>query len=417
MPLRQRRFLFLQGPNTPFFGRLADAVAARGRTVERVNFCAGDAAYWGLRRAVAYRGHASGIAAFLDREFGGAGITDIVLFGDRRPVHRAALAWAHEAAVHPLVFEEGYLRPYWVTLESGGVNSHSPLPRDPGWFREAARQVPALPSPQGFHAPFFMRAAFDVLYHVAGTVDPLAYSGYRRHAPEPAPLRYAGYLRRFARLRMVGPRDRRRALEVSESHRPYFLLPLQLGGDAQIRDHSPFNAMREVIEHVTESFARHADSSALLVIKNHPLDYGLVDYRQLVGACARRFDLGARLVYLEDGDLQSLVMSAEGIVTVNSTVGFVALQNGIPTHALAEPMYKLPGLTAPGRLDDFWNDPRRPDEMLYADFERVLVATTQVNGGFYSAEAIKMAIKNSLPVLLGEPSPYRVPLSALPDIG
>jgi capsular polysaccharide export protein len=53
---------------------------------------------------------------------------------------------------------------------------------------------------------------------------------------------------------------------------PYYLLPLQLNSDAQIRDHCRFDDMNGVMEFVLESFATHAAGDARLVIKNHPLD-------------------------------------------------------------------------------------------------------------------------------------------------
>ncbi|HAZ97986.1 MAG TPA: capsule biosynthesis protein CapA, partial [Halomonas sp.] len=67
-----------------------------------------------------------------------------------------------------------------------------------------------------------------------------------------------------------------------ESGKPYFMLPLQLNTDAQIRDHSPYANMEEVMEHVMGSFAEHAPSDAMLCIKNHPLDMGLVNYPQII---------------------------------------------------------------------------------------------------------------------------------------
>ncbi|WP_250313331.1 capsular polysaccharide export protein, LipB/KpsS family, partial [Escherichia coli] len=33
-------------------------------------------------------------------------------------------------------FEEGYLRPQFITVEEGGVNAYSSLPRDPDFYRK-----------------------------------------------------------------------------------------------------------------------------------------------------------------------------------------------------------------------------------------------------------------------------------------
>ena len=71
------------------------------------------------------------------------------------------------------VFEEGYFRPYWVTLEREGVNRHSLLPRDAAWFYDIEGRVPEFSAFEPFHAPFRVRAAHDVAYHVASAVNPV----------------------------------------------------------------------------------------------------------------------------------------------------------------------------------------------------------------------------------------------------
>ena len=50
-----------------------------------------------------------------------------MLYGDVRPIHAEAVARAKAAGIMVHVFEEGYLRPYWVTYERGGSNGHSRL--------------------------------------------------------------------------------------------------------------------------------------------------------------------------------------------------------------------------------------------------------------------------------------------------
>jgi capsular polysaccharide export protein len=54
-------------------------------------------------------------------------ITDIVLYGDTRPLHAEAIKLAKGLDLRVHVFEEGYLRPYWVNYERGGANGNSRL--------------------------------------------------------------------------------------------------------------------------------------------------------------------------------------------------------------------------------------------------------------------------------------------------
>lgn len=400
-----RCFLLLQGVCSPFFGRLADRLGAEGHRVLKVNFNGGDLAYWGRRGSWSFRGNAGHLPQFLSDRCASAGVTDQILFGDCRPLHRQAIAWAAGAGVRTHVFEEGYFRPYWVTLERDGVNARSHLPRDPAWYRAVGGRLPAAGAAQPFVTRFRTRAWHDVLYHLAGVANPLLFPGYHSHAPVTAPVEYAGYVRRFAHLARFERRDIARSQELARAAAEYYFLPLQLNGDAQIREHSHFGDMRAVLEVVVESFARHAPPAARLVIKNHPLDMWLIDYPRVVRELERRFALQGRIDYLEAGDLGRLVARARGIVTVNSTVGFLALGAGRATLALGKALYALPGLTFQGPLAEFWQHGSPPEQPLYESFRRIVSHATQINGGLYTDSGIALAVDNSVAALTAARSP------------
>ena len=109
-----KRFLLLQGVSSPFFARLADRLVTDGHKVFRVNFNCGDAAYWLPRNAWNFRNDLATLPEWLAPKFEMHGITDVVLFGDRRPIHIAAIACARRFGATVHVFEEGYFRPNWV---------------------------------------------------------------------------------------------------------------------------------------------------------------------------------------------------------------------------------------------------------------------------------------------------------------
>jgi capsular polysaccharide export protein len=344
-------FLFLQGVCSPFFSRLADRLASDGHYVSKINFNGGDTAYWGKKPAWSFRGRVNQFTSFLLEKFYSTGITDIVLFGDRRPLHIAAAELAKKHGIRVHVFEEGYFRPHWVTLERDGVNAHSLLPRDPDWYRHNGSTLTNLPQPKQFSSPFRFRARHDLQYHFASIANPLLFPGYRTHSPFIAPVMYAGYIKRFALRPMHERVDTAKINSLIASNINYYLLPLQLNSDAQIRDHSDFENMTAVIEYVMKSFAAHAPSDSRLVIKNHPLDTGLINYPRIIKKLEQSYGLDGRIDYLETGCLDLLVKHARGTITVNSTVGVVALQYNCPTITLSDPIYNLAGLTFQGKLE------------------------------------------------------------------
>ncbi len=391
-----RRFLFLQGNASTFFDRLGHALAAQGHVVRRINFNGGDCAFWSLPGAVSYTGKLAGWPAFLEQCLSEWAITDIVLFGDWRPLHRPAVALAKARSIAVHCCDEGYLRPNWITVEQGGVNGNSSLRRDIGWFREAARFLPAWDGGKPIHNSGARRAIDDIRYLVWSMLLYWRFHHYRTHRPHHKLVEYAGGARRvllapLAKLRLW--RDVRRIRAGVAGH---FVFPLQLEADSQIRFHSRFPDISTAIEVVIRSFAQHADAKALLAITEHPLDTSLRNWRPIVRRCARRLGVGDRVYFLERGTPDLLLRDARGVVTVNSTVGYLAMTFGRPVVALGEAIYDMRELTFQGSLNDFWSQATPPQPTALDAFRRVVAAQTQVNGGYFSDQGVALAVDGLL---------------------
>ena len=402
-----RSFLFLQGPASPFFSQLGAALLARGHRVHRVNLHGGDQLFWKLPGAVNYRGRDRRWPAFLEALLIARGITDLVLFGDCRPRHQAAVRVAQALRLPVHVFEEGYIRPHWVTLDSGGANGNSNLPRDPDWHREQALRLPPEFTPEfagGEDVPssFARRAADDLAYNFGYMLLGWSFPFSRTHRPWHPLTEYAGWGTRLLRRRL---RRAAIAAEVAQAGRllDFYVFPLQLDCDFQVRRHSPFGRMMPAIEAVLASFAAYAPAEVSLLVKEHPLDNGLRNWRRRIGAVADQLGIAGRLRYIEDGDLSRLTRAARGMVTINSTSGTLALAAGVPVVALGQAVYAMPGLTFQGGLDRFWTEAQPPDPALFAAFRRVLAHTCLVRGGFYSTKGLDMLAENAAARLEARP--------------
>jgi len=407
-----RRFLFLQGLASPFFGKLASHLAKAGAETLRVNFRTGDKLWW-QGPSLDFRGRLEELPLFYSALFEQHRFTDVALFGDMRPVHLPVkgVTERHGARLH--VFEEGYLRPNWITIERGGVNANSPLPRDAAWYKSASAALPPAPTHHEMHVPIALRASQDLSYRLAGAADPLVFPRYRTHRPRRALAEYTGWARRYAQFPFFARRDKRALHETTRNRRDIFLLPLQLNGDTQITHHSTFRGVSDVIEHVLDSFARHAPPETALVVKNHPLDPGLDRHACTVLEAARRQNVVDRVVFLETTNLAEILPRTRGVVLVNSTTGLSAIWRHIPVFALADPIYNMPGLTHQGDLAGFWNDPQAPDEQLYQAFRHVLLHVNQVNGDFFTRRGIEAAVLNCERMLQPQ-SPLEELLSRIP---
>ena len=400
MTARARHFLFLQGPPGPFFRLLGQELAARGAAVSRINLSGGDRYDWQGPGTTDYRGRMSRWPAFFDARLVREGITDLVLFGDCRPVHQVALRLAQLRGVHVHVFEEGYIRPDWMTLERDGVNGHSRFDRDPAIIMAAARWLPDIPVLPPITAQFARRARDSYWHYHHVVTGRLRFPFYRTHRPGSIIADGIGWLMRLAR---AGQRARQAEETLRDvAGAAYFLFPLQLSGDYQIRAHSPFPDMASAARYVLRSFADHAPAGSVLLVKEHPLDSGYRNWRRFLHRQAARLGVADRVRHVDGGDLQELSRGALGMVCVNSTSGTLALDAGTPVIVLGDAVYDVPGVTHQGGLDTFWSAPHPPDRRLYQAFKKTLHAKCLVRGGLASESALRILIGNSVERLLAE---------------
>ncbi|MET0371044.1 MAG: capsular biosynthesis protein [Sphingobium sp.] len=395
-----RTFLFLQGPHGPYFAMLADALRARGHRALRININGGDKVDW-PGDATDYRGTFRNWPLFFDDFVVANGVTDLILYGDCRPYHQSAHGMARLRDLHVHVVEEGYIRPDFMTLQDDGVNGNSTLPLDPQWYLDAARALPEetvdqAPVPSTFSA----RALNTMRTALASAIMRPYFPFYRTHRPHSFVAESLSWGVKLVRRR----RDAAEARELWARvvGRPFFALPLQLNSDYQLRIHSPFGDMCAALRFVMKSFAEHAPADVFLVVKRHPLDAGLISWRRLIRRLARHYGIEERVVYLADWDIAEVVNESQGVVTVNSTVGTLALNSGKPVIVLGHAVYKVPGIVHTGSLNDYWSAPRAPDMKLYSAFCRVLKDRCLIRGGLLSEEGLRMLVDNAMERLVSD---------------
>jgi len=421
----QRVFLLLQGPQSPFFRRLGDALQRAGAQVIKINFCGGDVLLWARRDALSYQGSESDWPFWVARLMRERGVTDLLAFGLWRPLHWEAALLARQMGIRVFSLEEGYLRPNYITLEEGGNNGRSLLPRRPEEVSAMAALDPDPPLPQQANNPLLTRFGYALgNYHLGNVLLFPKFPHYHTHRPYCLAHELCGWVPRVAKYPWRERRYKRRWKRFAESETPYFLFPLQLDADSQVRLYSPFSGMREAIGEIIASFAHWADPELHLIVKNHPLDNGLLDYRGFVRSFARAYGVEKRVHFLDIGLLdsffrdiarffgvekyihfkkhnESAVMTekSRGLVVLNSTMGLAALRQGKPVYCVGRSIYAMPGLAQAEpfcQLKHFWANPVAPDPRLLEDFVKVVKTRALVNGNFYSREGIAQAVRHSL---------------------
>lgn len=377
-------WLFLQGPSSPLFMKIADRLGAAGHACFRINLHAGDQLFWRRSGAIAYRGRPENWGAFIRAVIRTRKIGNLVLLGEERSYHAEAIRAARDAGASIFVVEMGYLRPDWVTIERDGMSSNSHFPNDPVAILAAAKDLPEPDWTRLYRQTFLAEALYDLAYNIPSVFAGFLYPFYRRHALFHPLAEYAGWIVQLATEKRRHASAATDLALLKSSGGRWFVYPLQLQTDFQLRVHSPYNGQSQAIAEVLSSFAAHAPRDAHLAIKVHPLDNGLIGWQRQIVARAKQLGIGARVHYFGGGDLHALLEGCSGIVTVNSTAALHGLREGIPAKVLGAAIYDIAGMTDQRSLDEFWLAPEQPDPTLTSAFYRLLAASIQVRGNFYS---------------------------------
>lgn len=389
-----RTYLFLQGPHGNFFHSLGMTLRDAGHRVVRVNICGGDVVDWHGPETVWFQGRSGDWGAWVGDLMQRENVTDLLAFGDWRPLHHEAILIARLRGIRVWAFEEGYLRPNYITMEENGVNGNSTLPRSPFLMRKTAATGPEPLPPVPIKNPLSARVWKAIAYY-AGTIflRPF-FPFFKTHRPQSAVREVWGWFLRVLTRPLWKRQSAESLREVYRTHARYFLFPLQLDSDSQVRRYSPFSGMKEAIAYVLASFASSAPSDVHLLIRNHPLDNGLINYRRFIQSFSHACGIRDRVHFVESGKAALMMDHSEGIVVLNSTIGISALQRGLPVYCVGTSIYALRGLASSPEvqeLNDFWTETQKTCPGTLASFERVLRNNALINGNFYTEGGVQLA--------------------------
>lgn len=393
--MNNRHFLFLQGMPCSFFSELALSLKSEGAKVSRINLCFADWLYWHHPGATNYRGTLKQWPQFIDQFIESYAITDLILLGEQRKYHKEAVSIAQAKGVHVTVTDFGYLRPDWITFEQNGMSGNSCFPKDPTLIQQQAEGLELPDFKRKYQDSSLAMGWGDVLSMYGNIIFWFLYPNYQRSDARPHPIIYnaSGLIRTFTN------RYRQRLAntifsKVRASETPYFVYPLQLEHDFQLIAYSSFRSQAEALEMVIASFAT-APEPCLLMIKSHPWDPGLKSWRKTIQLLAKKRQCADRVLYLDGGNLDEMMLFSKGVITINSTSGLKALQLERPVKVLGQAIYDVDGLTYQGNINDFWKSSEPPKPDLLNSFLKVLSGKYQVRGSFFFKQGRDSAVSGA----------------------
>lgn len=230
---------------------------------------------------------------------------DLLVLWNGLPLPVAAAAAAARSLKIACLFCENGTLPKTVAMDPDGVNAASSLARRDTDFYRAVQPIPEK---------------LTALIHT-----PLVARALNPRASAPAPTE---------------------KLSLPQS---YVFLPLQVHDDSQILMYSPrFANMPAVVRAVAEAVGHYNqthDTTLKIVVKEHPSDYGRIDY----SALRHQFP---DLLFTQTFSTADLIAGAEAVITVNSTVGIEALLSFKPVVTLGDAFFNIDGVVRHLKQDE-----------------------------------------------------------------
>lgn len=367
-----------------------------GCTTVRIIFNAGDRLFHEKARMVSYAGTMTAWLDWFESFVGNFNADAVLLFGDQRPIHRAAIDVCNRLGIPVISFEEGYLRPSYITMERGGNNAHSPMRK---WRMGKTVPQNAVPHCQMIGNGFPQIARLATSYFVAMNFGRLSYPYYKHHRHRPLPHEALLWSRNAFRKWRYRVRDFQKIQWIVENlDGRYFIGALQVHDDLQVRSYGRGWTVEKMMESAVASFAEFANPADHLVFKGHPLDRGHSASRHTLAELADLYQVADRVHFVDDGSLGLLARHSRGMLTINSTSAMVSFNNGRPVFALGDCFYEAltvnRGNQSREALARFWRAAPLVDKKAWRAFCADLVENSLIEGSFYIENEIEPTCQN-----------------------
>lgn len=392
--IQLKKILLLQGPVGPFFSDLHKALLAQGFGVQRVAFNSADRLFSTRDECVRFSGGPNEWETWLRFELSRNTPDAIVLFGSNRPAHNLARHIAEIYDINVISLEEGYLRAGYITCENGGNNQHSSLSH---WQPGTEGHGDAHPSPPApLASSFATMSLWGALYYLvrdifSQTSDEALFHRRRERALSLA-YSWSAHIIRRAVAKVLEARTVRN-LRVN---RGYTLVPLQVPSDSQLVVASRGWNSHRLINACLLALSR-SGSHQRVVFKLHPLDRGGASLKRDILRRTRQLGLSSRRVQvLHTGRLGELARHASGMVVINSTSAFSALNHNVPVLVLGEAVYRHEDVVTTGKteadVEAFFKLRHAKQRDVIDAFLGCLKAGHLIPGDFYAASGRQVAI-------------------------
>lgn len=384
--LQSQKVLLLQGPLGGFFTQFSRWLNKQGIQTFKINFNGGDAFFSKkMHLCFDYLDAPEKFSDWIEKFILNHQIDAVICFGDCRYYHQIAKAVAKKNSVKFFAFEEGYIRPNYITFEEDGVNFYSNFLAHIQQ-KQNFKQQKHTRELKDVNSSFYFMVISAITYYVFMLLGSWKYAKYQHHRMlnvwEETLFWCLSACRRLKNRLIETSRFER---FMHDYKKQYFVFALQVHNDFQIRTHSELGCVQKYIDVVIKDFAQNANLKHRLVLKHHPMDRGYRHYGREIQRLSKVYGVEGRVHYFCDIHLPNLLKNCIGFITINSTTGIQALYHGVPVKVLGNALYNLPKLTHHYSLAEFWSKPQKVDMKYFKQFRAELIEYSQLNGSFYGS--------------------------------
>ena len=375
--------LFLIGPIGTFFARLSNYMEENNIVTYKISFPLYEYGFPKSKR-IKYSEDILFFKKFLKKVIQNKEIKHIFMYGNVLIPHIKALDLVEELKkegenIKSHIFELGYLRPNFVTLEEKGINFASGFIKDRDFYlkQDSYKAFPIAKK----HARLRIRKVWKAISFINHS-----FRNYKivefDHKLQPKPIyiwfQVKGFLLNFF-FKLTEFKLKKKCFLKN-----FYLVVLQVSTDSQLTFGSNFKDNKEFIYKVIKDFSKAKLNDSNLVFKHHPRDRGYNNYYTFIKKVSKEFGVYNNVFYIHDYFLSKLFQNknCKGTVLINSTVGYQSLYHSVPVKSLGISPYNIDGLTDQKDLTRFFKNPTPVDKKLFNKFYKYILENSQINGNF-----------------------------------
>ncbi len=375
--------LFLMGPIGTFFARLTNFLEENNVQTFKISFPLYEYGF-PESRLIKYTQDIKFFKEVLKKVIIDKKIKHIFMYGNVLIPHKQALELVDELKkedkiIKTHIFELGYLRPNFVTLENKGINYNSGFIKNRDFYlkQDSYEKFPIAKK----YARFRIRKIWKAITFINHCFKNYNIVNYD-HKLQPKPI-YIWYQIKGFFLKYYFRLSEYKLKKKCFFEKNFYFVILQVSTDSQLTEGSNIKDNKKFIYKIIKDFAE-AKIDCNLVFKHHPRDRGYTNYYNLIEKISKEFGVFKKVFYIHDCFLSKIFQNSNcrGTVLINSTVGYQSLYHSIPLKSLGISPFNIEGLSDQRDLVSFFKNPIPVDKLLFNKFYKYILENSQINGNF-----------------------------------